>query len=150
MLVKELMTKNVDYIPMDTSLTQAAKKMEEMDYGFLPLGNPDKDELEGVVTDRDILVRAVARGLDPNSTKVEQIQTKNIFYCYKSDDVQSAAKYMHDLQIKRLVVLNNPQEKRPCGVITNGDLFRHDAADAGKYAECGIKERLASIDFCTD
>lgn len=139
MQVKEVMTREVEFIPAETTLKQAAEKMAALDIGFLPLGDAGSDRLIGVITDRDITVRAVAKGLDPDKTTVEQVRSEAVLYCYEGDDVDSAARSMHDKQVKRLIILNNPDEKRLCGVVTSGDLFRHDAHKAADYAESGIK-----------
>lgn len=139
MKIKDVMTRDVEYIPTDTTLKQAAEKMAELDTGFLPLGNSDSDKLRGVITDRDITIRAIATGLDPNQTTVEQIKTDKVLYCFEDDDVDSAADSMHDQQVNRLIVLNNKEEKRLCGVITLGDIFRHNEEKAGNYAAKGIK-----------
>lgn len=139
MKIKQVMTKDVEYIPTDTTIKQAAEKMAEMDTGFLPLGNKDNDKLQGVVTDRDIVIRAVASGLDPNKATVEQVKTDKVLYCFEEDDVDVAAESMHDLQVSRLIVLNNKQDKRLCGIISLGDIYRHKDIEAGSRASSGIK-----------
>lgn len=138
MQIKEIMTKDVKTIPTDTNLKDAAKKMAELDCGFLPLGDPGEDKLQGVVTDRDITVRAVAKGLDPKKTTVDQIKTDKVLYCFEEDDVQAAADSMNEQQVHRLIVLNNGKEKRLRGVITLGDIVRHNEDEAAMHAAKGI------------
>src|SRR5690606_23074261 len=73
MVLKEIMTPNVEAVSLETSLVEAARKMEQLDVGFLPvLGETD---VAGVVTDRDIVVRAISRGDDPKQTTVEAVMT---------------------------------------------------------------------------
>jgi CBS domain-containing protein len=134
MLVKDVMTPHCEYILPDCTLTEAAQKMLDLDTGFLPIGNPEWDKLEGVLTDRDIVTRAIANGLDPNSTTVAQIETSKVLYCYAEDSLEDAVKSMHDQHIYRLVVVT--RDKELCGVITLGDIHRHNehklAADAAE------------------
>ena len=143
MKVKDAMTKEVEYIPTSTTIRRAAEKMAKMDTGFLPLGNSDSDKLQGVVTDRDIVIRAVARGLDPDEATVEQVKTDKVLYCYEDDNIKKAAESMHDQQVSRLIVLNNKDEKRLCGVITLGDIVRHHEDKSAMRAESGIKSEQA-------
>jgi len=124
MHISEIMTRNVEYVPADTSLRKAAETMERLDVGFLPIGNSPREKLRGVVTDRDITVRGVAKGLDPDRTPIEQVKTDRVFYCYEDDDVEEAARNMGEQEIYRLVVLNNREDKRLSGVVSLGDISR--------------------------
>jgi CBS domain-containing protein len=73
-----------------------------------------------MLTDRDITVRATAEGCDPKTTKVEDVLTPDVIYCFEDQDVQEAARLMKENQIRRLVVLN--RDKRLVGIISLGDL----------------------------
>lgn len=135
MKIRDIMTKNVRYIPGDTSLKQAAETMENMDTGFLPIGNSPQDKLLGVVTDRDITVRGVAKGLDPENTPVERVKTDRVLYCYEDDEAADAARNMGEQEVYRLVVLNNREEKRLSGVVSLADIGRQGGVTlAGKAA----------------
>jgi len=82
MKISDIMTREVEYIRADTPLKQAAETMERLDTGFLPIGNSPQDKLLGVVTDRDITIRGVAKGLDPADTPVQRVITDKVLYCY--------------------------------------------------------------------
>ncbi len=118
MRVSEVMTRGVECVAPDTTLQEAARKMRDLDVGPLPIC--DKDRLAGILTDRDIAVRAVAEGRDPKTTKVRDVMTEGVDYCFEDDDAASAARQMRDKQIRRLVVLN--RDKRMVGIVSLGDL----------------------------
>lgn len=133
MHIKDVMTRNVEYIPTNTSLKSAAEIMQRMDAGFLPIGNSEHDKLRGVVTDRDITVRGVARGLDPNTATVDEVKTDKVLYCLENDSLEDAARSMGEQQVYRLIVLNNEQDKKMTGVISLADIARRNEAElAGK------------------
>jgi CBS domain-containing protein len=92
--------------------------MRDLDLGALPIGKHDK--LIGMVTDRDIAIRGAANGGNMSKTKVENVMSEHISYCYDDDDVSVAADRMGQEQIRRLVVLNH--DKRAIGMITIGDI----------------------------
>jgi signal-transduction protein with cAMP-binding, CBS, and nucleotidyltransferase domain len=136
MQVHELMTDKPRFVSGKTSLKEAARQMRDMDFGFLPIADEREQKLQGVVTDRDITIRAVAEGRDPESTTVADIETHKVLYCFKGDDVANAAKRMRDQQVYRLVVLDNRDNKKLCGVISLGDILRHKQGQlAEKTAE---------------
>jgi CBS domain-containing protein len=118
MRVRDVMTRGVECVPPDATLQEAARKMRDLDVGPLPVC--DKDRLAGMLTDRDITVRAVAEGRDPKTAKVRDFMTEGIDYCFEDDDAESAARQMREKQIRRLVVLN--RDKRLVGIVSLGDL----------------------------
>ena len=124
MKINEAMSSHVRYIEPDTTLEEAARKMRELDCGFLPISDSAQSKLQGVITDRDITIRAVADGMDPKTTSVSSIASDKVLYCFADDDLDSAAKSMHDQHVYRLVVLNNKDEKQLCGILSLGDIFR--------------------------
>jgi len=140
MLVEEIMSSDVDYIPTDTTLADAARHMKERNCGFLPLGDSPEGKLQGVITDRDIVLRGVAEGCDVNSATVSEVKTDKVLYCFQSDDVRDAAYSMRDRQVERLIVLDSPQSKKLCGIISLGDILRRcdDIEMAGDTAR-GVK-----------
>jgi len=119
MQVKEVMTSGVECINPDATLQEAAQKMRDLDVGPLPVCGMD-DRLAGLITDRDITVRAVAEGQDMRMTHVRDVMTSTILYCFEDQDVQEAARFMQEHQVRRLVVLN--RDKRLVGIVSLGDL----------------------------
>lgn len=140
MQVQHIMSSNVHYIPSSTTLAEAATMMREIDTGFLPIGDPDKDKLQGVITDRDIVVRAIAVGKDPRQTTVSEVKTDKVLYCYQKDSVEKAAEHMRNQQVYRLIVLDGADSKRLCGVISLGDIVRHDGEELGGETARDITE----------
>lgn len=124
MKVQQVMTANVKYVPTETTLTEAARLMRDQDCGFLPIGDASDDRLLGVVTDRDIVIRGIAEGHDPNSASVDSMKTDKVLYCFRDDSVQDVANNMEDQQVYRLVVLDDPESKQLCGIISLGDIAR--------------------------
>src|SRR5215510_9128583 len=102
MKVKDVMTRGAECVGPDDTLQEAARKMKNLDVGPLPVC--DNDRLVGMVTDRDIAVRAVAEGQDPRTARVKDILTPDVIYCFEDQDVQDAAGLMKENQVRRLVV----------------------------------------------
>jgi len=124
MQIKEIMTWGVECIDPNATLQEAAQKMRQLDVGSLPVCG-DNDRLVGMITDRDITVRAVADGQDPYATRIGDVMTANIVYCFDDQNVDEAARLMEENQIRRLVVLD--RNKRMIGIVSLGDL----AVDVG-------------------
>lgn len=118
MLAKDVMTHKPEYIGPHTSLKEAAVKMHGHDHGFLPIG--ENDRLIGTITDRDLTVRAVAKGRDPNKTEVKDVMSERLHYCFENDNLKKVADKMKHEKIRRLVVLNDA--KRMTGIISIGDI----------------------------
>jgi CBS domain-containing protein len=118
MQLNEIMTPNPECVPPDATLQQASERMRSLDVGVLPIC--DHDRLVGMLTDRDIVVRAVATGKDPKNTAVRDAMTPEVVYCFDDQDVAEAANLMRERQIRRLLVLN--RDKRLVGVVSLGDL----------------------------
>jgi CBS domain-containing protein len=119
MQVKEAMTCSVVCIQPSATLQEAAQKMRALDVGPLPICG-DNDGLVGMLTDRDIIVRAVAEGKDPRKVRAQDVMTPNVIYCFEDQDVREAARLMREHQIRRLTVLN--RGKRLVGIVSLGDL----------------------------
>ena len=133
MKVSEIMTRGAETVAPDASLRDAAQTMKRLDIGAIPVC--DGDRLVGIVTDRDIVVRAVADGADTASTTVREAMTEGIVYCQEDTDVQTVADTMKQRQIRRLVVLD--ADKRLVGIVSLGDLAIQGGDDArsGKVLE---------------
>jgi CBS domain-containing protein len=121
MRIAEIMTQDPEVITSDFVLKDAALKMRELDVGMLPIGKDDR--LVGMLTDRDITIRATAEGRDPKKTKVQDVMTPEVVYCFEDQDVSQAAKLMQERQIRRLPILN--PEKRLIGIVSLGDVAVH-------------------------
>ena len=119
MRVSEVMTRGVRCVRPSDTIRDAARTMRDLDVGPVPVCG-DNDKLAGMLTDRDITVRAVAEGKDPNATKVQDVMTPDVHYCFEDQDVEEAANQMKDRQVRRLVVLN--RDKRMVGIVSLGDL----------------------------
>ena len=118
MQLKEIMTRKVEVVSPDANLNEAAKQMNSLDIGALPVCHHDR--LVGIVTDRDIVVRALAEGREPRSTSVAQIMTSPIQYAFEDQPITEAAKIMEDIQIRRLPILN--RDMRLVGIVSLGDI----------------------------
>jgi CBS domain-containing protein len=127
MKVSAVMTKTPHIVHPDDSLQSVANKMCELDIGFLPVGEGDR--LLGAITDRDITVRAVARGKSPD-TRVGDFMSKEILYCYDDEDVDAVMKNMAQVKVRRMPVMN--RAKRLVGIVSVADAaLDHKPASAG-------------------
>ena len=117
MKIKEAMTKEVLVANPDQTIGDAARMMAERDSGALPVG--EEDRLVGMITDRDIVIRAVAKDLGPE-TAIREVMSKEVLYCFQDEDVEHVAENMGEQQVRRLPVLN--REKRLVGILSLGDL----------------------------
>ena len=133
MQIREIMTREPVVIGPDMVLKEAAERMRDLDSGVLPVGQ--KDRVVGMLTDRDITIRATAAGKNPNQTRVEAVMTPDVVYCYEDEDARDAARKMEEHQLRRLIVLS--RDKRLVGILSLGDLAVHTADDrlAGEVAE---------------
>ena len=134
MQVREAMTTQAEYIPGESSLRDAAEQMRRLDCGFLPIGDTSRDRLEGVITDRDIVIRGLAEGKDPATATVEECKSDKVLYCFEDDDLADAARSMSDQNVYRLIVLNNPEDKQLSGIISLADIMRHGGEDVAAEA----------------
>ena len=127
------MTREPVVIGPDMVLKEAAERMPDLDSGVLPVGQ--KDRVVGMLTDRDITIRATAAGKDPNQTRVEAVMTPDVVYCYEDEDARDAARKMEEHQLRRLIVLS--RDERLVEILSLGDLAVHTADDrlAGEVAE---------------
>jgi CBS domain-containing protein len=121
MQLKDVMTPQVEVIAPGASIYEAAEKMSHLDIGPLPVC--DGERLVGMLTDRDITVRAVAAGRDPLTTQVREVMTPDVVYGFDDQEVHDAARLMEQYQIRRLPVLN--RSKQLVGIVALGDLAVH-------------------------
>lgn len=127
MKIKDVMTNSPEFLLSTATLQEAAQKMAECDCGFIPVGEGDK--LVGVVTDRDIALRATAKGLPP-STKVSEVMTSKVYYCTEGDTTETIAQNMTENEVRRLVVLNNRKDKRLVGIVALSDIVNANGTKA--------------------
>jgi CBS domain-containing protein len=127
------MTGDVTCVSPETTLQQAAQKMRDLDVGSLPVC--DNDRLVGMITDRDIAIRAVADGRDPNEMRAADIMSEGVEYCFQDDALEDASQIMREKQIRRLVVLDH--DKRLTGILSLGDIAvsARDEEEVGETLE---------------
>lgn len=118
MQVKDIMTRGVETVSPETTLQEAAARMKTLDVGPLPVC--DGDRIEGLVTDRDIVVRGIAEGRDPRTTRVTEVMSRDVVTCAESDDVKVAARTMKEKQIRRLLVVDD--NHKVSGIVSLGDV----------------------------
>lgn len=133
MRVSEVMTTAVVTVSPEAMLIDAARLMRDTDIGPLPVS--ERGRILGVLTDRDITVRAVANGRSPQSTRVSEVMTPEVVSCLETDDVRRAAEIMQSAQLRRLVVVSS--DGRLAGIVSLGDLALHtgDEQLAGETLE---------------
>jgi CBS domain-containing protein len=117
MKVKDVMSRNCTFVSPQTTLAEAAKIMGDQDIGFIPVAENDK--MIGMITDRDIVIRAVAKGAECNSP-VKAAMSPQTYYCFDDQDAEEVCANMADIKVRRLPVVN--REKRLVGVVSIGDL----------------------------
>ena len=134
MRVSEAMTRDVRVATPGQPIRDVARMMAEIDAGAMPVG--ENDRLIGMITDRDIAVRAVAQGKGPD-TPVREVMSTEVLYCYEDDELERVAKNMGDVQVRRLPVVN--RDKRLVGIVSLGDLAKNEK-EAGGKAVSGVSK----------
>jgi CBS domain-containing protein len=124
MKISDLMQQNVQVVTVDATMRDAARRMSTSCVGALPVCSGDR--IVGIITDRDIVVRALARGDDPDHAHVPDAMTREVEFCFDDDEVDEASRKMCERQIQRLLVMNH--EKRLVGILSIADLVRAGAA----------------------
>jgi CBS domain-containing protein len=117
MNISERMTRTVEIAAPAQTIREAAKLMADLDVGALPVGEDDR--LVGMITDRDIVCRALAQGRGPD-TPIRDVMSSEIRYCYEDQSIEDVARNMGDIQVRRLPVLN--RDKRLVGIVSLGDI----------------------------
>lgn len=121
MKIKDIMSTDVEIVSPDTTIKEVARKMHSRDCGCVIVVKDDR--LVGMITDRDIALRCVAKEHDPVGTTAEKVMTPDILYCKETDDADDVARNMGLNKVRRLPVLN--EEKRLVGIVSLGDLASH-------------------------
>ena len=128
MKVREIMTSNVECLSPESNLREIAQKMKSLDVGFIPVC--ENDRLVGTVTDRDIVIRAIAESRDINNTQARDVMTRDIVYAFEDEDVKDAAEKMRDKDVRRILILD--KSKRLVGVVSIGDISKVEEKVSGK------------------
>ncbi|TMH26571.1 MAG: CBS domain-containing protein [Betaproteobacteria bacterium] len=128
MRVSDAMTREVRVASPGQSIREVAKIMAEIDAGAMPVG--DNDRLVGMITDRDIAIRAVAEGKGPDTPVREVMSTETVLYCYEDEELDHVAKNMSEQQVRRLPVVN--RDKRLVGIVSLGNLAQTEGRAANK------------------
>lgn len=136
MQVSDVMSRSVELADPNMAIREAAKRMRDENIGALPVG--ENDRLVGMVTDRDIVARAVAENRMPSNTAVRDVMSEGIYYCFEDDSVDQASEIMGEHQVRRLAVLN--RAKRLVGIVSLGDLARQEEGAADEAAKHALKE----------
>jgi CBS domain-containing protein len=136
MKIAECMTQDVEIVSPDQPIREAAQFMLRADAGIMPVSEGDR--LVGMVTDRDIAVRAVAEGRGPD-TPVRDIMSGDVLFCFEDDEVEAVAMKMSDAQVRRMPVLSR-EDDRLVGIVSLGDISRSEQGEAAAVALDGITD----------
>src|SRR4051812_21988738 len=128
MRVSEAMTREVRVATPGQSIKEVAKVMDEINAGAMPVG--ENDRLVGMITDRDIAIRAVALGKGPDTPVRDVMSTEKVLYCYEDEELDHVAKNMGDEQVRRLPVVS--RDKRLVGIVSLGDVAQRETRSASK------------------
>ncbi len=138
--ISEIMTPSCEWVSPNASIQECAQKMKSLDCGFMPVGENDK--LVGMVTDRDIAIRAVADNLQPSS-QVRDIMTEKTYYCYNDMDAVDVCNNMSEIKVRRMPVVN--RDKRLVGVVSMGDLAQYaemqETGETLRDITAGLKQK---------
>jgi len=119
--IKDIMSKNVEIVLSSASLTEVAQKMQKRNCGCV-LVTKDK-RIVGVITDRDLALRCIAKEHDPAGTTAEQVMSSELLYCSDTDGADAVTQNMGDNKVRRLAVLDS--DKKLVGIVSLGDLASH-------------------------
>ncbi|MEK0084383.1 CBS domain-containing protein [Benzoatithermus flavus] len=129
MRVSDVMTRGVEFVPADATIQEAATAMAEHDIGAILVGSAER--LEGILTNRDIILRVVVEGRHPAKTRVGGVMSSTLFTCTSDDGPEEALALMEERQVRRLPVL---EDERVVGIVTRRDLLREEIGHAGAAA----------------
>ncbi len=121
MRIAEVMSRGLEIVSPDATVREAATRMAEADVGAILVG--EGSELQGILTDRDIIIRVVVEGKDPSVVQIKDVMSATLFVCSEDDSLESVVAEMKRRQVRRLPVLD--ARGKPVGIITLSDLARH-------------------------
>ncbi|OFA05537.1 CBS domain-containing protein [Duganella sp. HH101] len=129
--IADVMSRDVTSVSPDDTIRHAAELMDDLDVGALPV--TEGNRLTGMVTDRDITIRATAAGLGPEETLVDEVMTEDVCHCYEDQSVEEVMEDMRDIQVRRVPVVSRDDHKL-VGIVSMADLVLDDTDD-GKTVE---------------
>lgn len=138
MRVSNVMNKGCQFLSTSDKAFQAAQIMANHDLGVVPIAEQDK--LVGMVTDRDLVIRGLAKGADLNNTSVSDLMTDQVYYCFDDQECEQVAANMAEMQVRRMPVVN--RDKRLVGVVSLGDLASKGASAAAETALEGVSREV--------
>jgi CBS domain-containing protein len=134
--VAEVMTRGVLVLSPSDTLVAAAQAMDDLNVGSIPVC--ENNRVIGMVTDRDITVRGIAQGCNPETTQLSEVMTEQVETCYEDDALEDATQKMQDVQIRRLPVLDHNEEL--VGIVSLGDVATKGDQDQAAIALCDISD----------
>lgn len=134
MLIRDVMSKHCKWCAPTATMNEAARLMAQNDFGSLPVA--ERNKLIGMVTDRDMIVRGLAQGQDPETARLRDIMTDRIYYCFDDQSCDEVAANMAEMQVRRMPVLT--RDKKLVGIVSLGDLSRKTKAHEAEQALKGI------------
>ncbi|HEX8360138.1 MAG TPA: CBS domain-containing protein [Longimicrobium sp.] len=142
MRAADIMTENPEIVTPDATLADAARKMRDLNVGIIPVVESEQNRrLRGVITDRDITIRAVAEGRDASSTLVSDVMTTGVETCNKNDSVQNVLELMEREQVRRVPITD--REGRLVGIVAQADVATDLDSDAGSRRVADTLERIS-------
>jgi CBS domain-containing protein len=135
-LIREVMTRDVEVIRPNDTVRDAARKMRNLDVGPIPVC--DGQRVQGMITDRDIVVRAIAEDMDPAQTRVADVMSQGISYCFDDDEAEEVLERMEEEQLRRFIVVD--RDKKLVGIVALADLAGEESGQRVSKALEGISE----------
>jgi CBS domain-containing protein len=142
MRCEQIMTRNPSTCPMDATIVEVARLMAEEDVGFVPIVD-EQGRAVGTVTDRDIVIRVVAKGLDVKTARLRDFGGNEVIYCRSDDDISRAAELMQKHKIQRILVCD--EQRKPVGVISLQDLAKAESEKEVGETVREVKEEGAAV-----
>lgn len=140
-LVYEVMTREVQAVTSRDTVRRAAQMMDDLNVGALPVC--DGERLIGMVTDRDITVRATSAGLNPDDALVEQVMSTDVRSCFEDQSLEEVARQMADTQIRRVPVVSHDDARRLVGIVSLGDIATKAAGDGRRHVVEQVVEKVS-------
>ncbi|MDB5839233.1 MAG: hypothetical protein JWQ23_1185 [Herminiimonas sp.] len=128
--VSEVMTRNVQFVSPQETVRRAAQMMDDLNVGALPVCEGDR--LVGMVTDRDITVRATSAGIAPDDAVVDEVMSTDVRWCFEDQPIGEVMQQMADTQIRRMPVVSHDDAHRLLGIVSLGDIATKSADGAQK------------------
>jgi CBS domain-containing protein len=147
-LVSQVMSRNARFVAPGETLQHAAQLMDELDVGALPVCEGNGERLVGMLTDRDIAVRAIAAGKSPQTAHVDEAMSADVRWCFEDQLLDEVMRQMADSQVRRIPVLSHDAAQRLVGIVALADLALDAGADAGQVGQ--VVAQVSSTDGGAD